>query len=336
MRNLITDVPGIAVGNAADRRVRTGVTAIVPDRRARAAASVMGGAPGTRETDMLRPESTIEHVDAIMLSGGSAFGLAASDGAMEFLAARGRGVQLRGQTVPIAPAAILFDLANGGDKTRRPYRALGSRAIASAGADFALGNAGAGYGALAGGYKGGLGSASIKLGRFALGALAAVNSMGDVVIPGSAAFWAAPFEREREFGGVALPAPGLPARFTPQKHLAPANTTIAVVATDLDLTVVQLARLALMAQDGLARAIRPAHSAMDGDTVFALSTARVRPRGDDFLQACVAAGDCLARAIARGVYEARALGGFKAYRDRHGLARNDAPRPQSRQTGRHR
>lgn len=165
-RNLITDVPGLKVGQAQDVRVRTGVTVILPDARAVAACDVRGGAPGTRETDALAPENLVDAVDAVVLSGGSVYGLGAADGVVAWLGARGRGYGMVAGVPksPVAPAAILFDMANGGDKAwgeDPPHRALGKAAVAAADADFALGTAGAGFGAMAGGLKGGTGSASV-------------------------------------------------------------------------------------------------------------------------------------------------------------------------------
>jgi L-aminopeptidase/D-esterase-like protein len=329
-RNAITDVPGITVGNAEDERVRTGVTVVVPTEPAVASVDVRGGGTGTRDTELLDSAATIERIDAIVLSGGSAFGLDAAGGVMSWLAAQGRGFKVGPAVVPIVPAAILFDLSNGGDKSAfteqsgdsLPYRALGLMAAAGAGREFALGNAGAGHGATAGPLKGGLGSASFVLDSGAcVGALAAVNAAGSAVMPGSDRFWAWPFEQGDEFGGKAPPdaRPGtLDYDFSnPQMAGAGANTTLAVVATDLSLTKAQARRVAIMAQDGLARALRPVHTPLDGDIVFVVSTGR-RGLADpvaDIAQLGTAAADCLSRAVARGVYEARSLGDMRAYRD---------------------
>ncbi|MFC3067605.1 P1 family peptidase [Phenylobacterium soli] len=315
-RNLITDVPGLGVGQAEDARVRTGVTVILPQDRAVCAVDVRGGAPGTRETDALAPENLVEAVDAVVLSGGSVYGLASADGVVAWLGARGRGYGLVAgiPPSPVVPAAILFDMANGGDKAwgeAPPYRALGAAAVARAGADFQLGTAGAGYGAMAGSLKGGLGSASIVAADgFTVGAIVAVNSWGSVVAPGGRTFWAAPYEIGEEFGG--LGAAGLRG---PADHWGLAkgqastrNTTIACVATDVALTPAQAKRLAVMAQDGLSRAIRPIHAPFDGDVVFALSTARQPcPEAKDLTLARLGAlaADTLARAVARAAYEAR-------------------------------
>lgn len=327
-RNLITDVPGLKVGQAHDERARTGVTVILPDERAVAACDVRGGGPGTRETDALAPENLVEAIDAIVLSGGSVYGLAAADGVVGWLGAQGRGYGLVTAPgvpkSPVVPAAILYDLANGGDKAwgeAPPYRRLGRDAVVAAGWDFELGTAGAGYGAMAGRLKGGTGSASIiSADGLAVGAIVCVNAFGSVTAPGGRTFWAAPYEVGDEFGGLgpsALRAAsedwGL-AKVDPQ---ARANTTIACIATDAALTPAQAKRIAVMAQDGLARAIRPVHAPFDGDVVFALSTAR-RPLGDrpDFAIARIGAlaADVLARAVARGVYEARAWPGVTAWR----------------------
>jgi L-aminopeptidase/D-esterase-like protein len=316
-RNLITDVPGLAVGQAKDARARTGVTVILPDARSVCAVDVRGGAPGTRETDALAPENLVEAVDAVVLSGGSVYGLGAADGVAAWLGARGRGYGLSPDPAvppsPVVPAAILFDLANGGDKAwgeQPPYGALGRAAVAAAGRDVQLGTAGAGYGAMAGALKGGVGSASVVTGDgLTVGAIVAVNSFGAVVAPGGRTFWAAPFEIGEEFGG--LGAAGLAAApedwGLAKNPGAMRNTTIACVATDVALTPAQAKRLAIMAQDGLARAIRPIHAPFDGDVVFALSTAlQPMPASADHILARLGslAADCLARAVARAVFEA--------------------------------
>ncbi|HEX6979035.1 MAG TPA: P1 family peptidase [Alphaproteobacteria bacterium] len=321
-RNLITDVAGIKVGNAEDRRVRTGVTVVVPDRPAVAAVAVTGGAPGTRETELLDPSCLVDRVDAIVLAGGSVFGLDAAGAVTNALAAQGRGFRVRNAVVPIVPAAILFDLLNGGDKNwgmAPPYRRLGLKALSNAARDFKLGNAGAGYGARAGGLKGGLGSASWTTDDgFEVGALAAVNCSGSVLVPGTDRFWAAGLEQGDEFGGRGAPAPGtrIDLDTTPNSVMLPgANTTIAVVATNAALGKAEAHRVALMAQDGFARAIRPVHTPFDGDTVFVLATGARPVNGPaDLARLGSLAADCLARAIARGVYAARDLGTLRSYR----------------------
>ena len=314
-RNLITDVAGLRIGQAHDAAARTGVTVILPDDRAVCAVDVRGGAPGTRETDALSPDTLVDAVDAVVLSGGSVYGLAAADGVTAWLGARGRGFGLAEGVPksPVVPAAILFDMANGGDKAwgeDPPYRELGRRAVAAAAADFQLGTAGAGYGAMAGALKGGTGSASaVTSDGYGVGAIVAVNCWGSAVAPGGRTFWAAPFELGGEFGG--LGAGGLsvgPDQWGPAKRPSEArNTTIACVATDAALTPAQARRLAVMAQDGLARAIRPIHAPFDGDVVFALSTG-AKPLAEPvpyvLARLGALAADTLARAVARGVFEA--------------------------------
>ena len=329
-RNLITDVPGLKVGQASDAAARTGVSVILPDERAVAGCDVRGGGPGTRETDALAPENLVDAVDAIVLSGGSVYGLAAADGVVAWLGAQGRGYGLVSTSgvprSPVVPGAILYDLSNGGDKAwgeEPPYRRLGREAVLAAALDFDLGTAGAGYGAMAGSLKGGTGSASIvSADGISVGALVCVNSFGSVVAPGGRSFWAAPYELAGEFGG--LGAAGLAAgpddwglaKSDPKARM---NTTIACVATDVALTPAQARRMAIMAQDGLARAIRPVHAPFDGDVVFALSTTR-RPlpaAGADFAVARIGAlaADVLARATARGVYAAAPWPGARGWRD---------------------
>lgn len=327
LRNLITDVPGLAVGNAEDHAVRTGVTALVVDRPSACAVDVRGGAPGTRDTEALDPVSLVDGVDALVLSGGSAFGLDAVGGVQSHLQALGRGYEIAPglPRVPIVSGAILFDLASGGNKdwgAEPPYRALGRAAAGRARLDFALGNAGAGLGAVAGAYKGGLGSAStVAEDGTTVGALVGVNAVGSPVMPGTDAFWAWPFEQGGEFGGRRPVGPvqcstALPADMKGVVNPG-ANTTIAIVATDAALTRIELKRLAIMAADGFARALRPVHTPFDGDLVYALSTGKREietPRPAAVMALGCLAADTLARAIARGVYEAQSLGSFKSYR----------------------
>jgi L-aminopeptidase/D-esterase-like protein len=320
--NLITDVEGLSVGVAEDLRARTGVTVVLADALSKAAVAVAGGGPGTRETDALSPTGLVGAADAITLSGGSVFGLAAADGVAGVLAAQGRGFRLRSPEAPpapIVPGAVIYDLMNGGVKDwgeHAPYRELGAAATRAAGKRFELGTAGGGYGAVAGDLKGGLGSASVvTVDGITVGALAVVNCFGSVVGPDGSAFWAAPYELNREFGG-ADPAElvGRPDAW-PHAKLDPSprgNTTIACVATDLDLDTAELARVAAMAQAGLARAVRPVFSPFDGDVIFAVGTGRrpaPDPRPITVARVGALAADCLARAIARGVYDARAWEG---------------------------
>ncbi|MBE3639748.1 P1 family peptidase [Mangrovicoccus algicola] len=308
-RNLITDVAGLRVGNAADTAIKTGVTVLTADRPFVAAVHVMGGAPGTRETDALAPDRLVQGVDALVLSGGSAFGLDAASGVMAGLRAQGRGFQVGGERVPIVPAAILFDLLNGGDKgwTDTPYPALGARALATAGPVFDLGTAGAGTGATAGPLKGGLGSASFVLpSGLVVGALVAVNPLGSVTVGDGAQFWAAPWEAGDEFGGRGMARTAPPPEAAQSPRGQGESTTIAIVATDAQLTKAQAQRMAVAAHDGMARAILPSHTPLDGDLVFAAATG-AQPLTDPLAQEMQlghAAALCLARAIARGVYAA--------------------------------
>jgi D-aminopeptidase len=327
-RNLITDVAGLVVGNAEDPRMKSGVTVITAERPFTAAVHVMGGAPGTRETDLLAPDRLVQEADAIVLAGGSAFGLDAASGVTEALRARGRGFAVGQVRVPIVPAAILFDLANGGAKdwTGHPYAALGRAALGAAAPDFALGTAGAGYGATAKGVKGGLGSASAVMSSgVTVGALAAVNALGSPLVGEGPHFWAAPWEIGAEYGGLGLPG-HFPAAEEPRPGKAPgAATTIAIVATDARLTQAEAQRMAVAAHDGMARAIVPAHTALDGDLVFAVATG-ARPLADpvrDSFALGHAAAACLARAIARGVFLARAEPGdtLPAWSARFGTGR---------------
>lgn len=306
-RNLITDVPGVIVGNAADARLKSGCTVLLGERPMVAGVHVMGGAPGTRETDLLAPDRMVQAVDALVLSGGSAFGLDAASGVTDGLRAMGRGFAVGAVRVPIVPAAILFDLLNGGDKhwAVNPYPALGRAALDGAGIDFALGTVGAGTGATVAGLKGGLGSASLVLANgVSVGALVAVNAVGSVTMGNGPHFWAAPFEIDAEFGGLGMPGAAPPLFPVPLKRLGEA-TTIAIVATDAVLTKPEATRLATAAQDGIARAIVPSHTPHDGDLVFAVATGARSLQPGDALEIGHAAAICLSRAIARAVYHAR-------------------------------
>jgi L-aminopeptidase/D-esterase-like protein len=320
-RNLITDVAGLRVGNADDARLRSGVTAVICDSPAIASVQVLGGAPGTRDTELLDPHNLVQSVDAVTLSGGSAYGLDAASGVQAALREDGVGFAVGPVRVPIVPAAILFDLANGGKKDWGrfpPYRDLGYAAARAAGAEFTIGSAGAGYGALTAGLKGGLGSASTVLqGGVTIGALAAVNALGAATIADGPHFWASPFEIGNEFGdlGMAWPLPAstqdVRIKFSPSAPPHAANTTIAVIATDAVLTKAEAKRLAVSAHDGFARALWPAHTPFDGDLVFALATGTSgsRPDSRDSNEFHAAACATMARAIARGVYAASAVDG---------------------------
>lgn len=315
--NLLTDIAGLSVGNAEDLDTLTGTTVILCDEPAIAAVAVAGGGPGTRETDLLAADTLVDAVDAVVLSGGSAYGLAAADGVAAELGASGRGfgmVDMPGvPKTPIVPSAILYDLANGGNKQwgqTPPYAGLGRKALKACRTDFALGAAGAGIGARAGQHRGGLGSASyFTADGMGVAALAAVNCFGSVYMPDSEVFWAWPHEIDGEFGG-ARPEPDL--RFAPEDwgaaKLNPQpgqNTTIACIATDVTLTAGQARRVAQMALAGFARAIRPVFAPFDGDAVFVVSTGKtplLAPDAVALTRIGELAASTLARAIARGVH----------------------------------
>ncbi|HFQ15597.1 MAG TPA: peptidase S58 family protein [Rhodobacteraceae bacterium] len=312
-QNLITDIDGLRVGNVEDARIRSGVSVVVFDEPVTASVDVRGGAPGTRDTELLDPEKTVAGVDALVLSGGSAFGLDAASGVQAFLKEQGRGFQVGAALVPIVPQAILFDLINGGDKDwgrYPPYREWGYEAAGAAGRDFSLGRAGAGFGATTAGGPGGLGSASMALdGGLIVGALVAVNALGSASIGPTRHFWAAPFEIGDEYGGLGLPPEMKPEWLLPKlkgesQAVSAQNTTIAIIATNAALDKAQCRRLAVMAQDGMARALMPAHTPLDGDLVFAAATGAQELR--DPLAGLIRLGHSaamvLARAIARGVY----------------------------------
>lgn len=312
-RNSLTDIPGIQVGQAEDAALKSGVTVIMGQTPMVASVAVMGGAPGTRETDLLEPDKSAPAVDAFVLSGGSAFGLDAASGVVARLRELGRGFEVGPVRVPIVPAAIIFDLLNGGDKdwNDSPYPALGRAAVDTLGGTVALGSHGAGMGALTARMKGGTGSASLDLGGgVTVAALMIANPIGSPCTPGDRHFWAAPFEIGAEFGGIGPDrATGLVAPQESLKYASlsrQANTTIGVVATNALLTKAQAKRLATASHDGIARAVVPAHSPADGDLIFAASTGE-GPAADDALLGalCAASAHCVARSIARAVFEAR-------------------------------
>jgi L-aminopeptidase/D-esterase-like protein len=325
MRNLITDVAGVRIGHAGNTLLGSGVTAIVFEEPATASVDLRGGGPGTRETALLDPAQTVSGIDAITLSGGSAFGLDAASGVQAFLREQGRGFAVRTARVPIVPAAILFDLLNGGDKEwgrYPPYRELGYQAARSASADCALGSVGAGLGANSVNLKGGIGSASALVEGVTVGALAAVNAAGSVTVGDSRHFWAAPFEQDKEFGGAGSPASIAAEALQPRvKGSAGANTTLVVVATDAILTKAQARRIAVMAQTGVARAIYPVHTPLDGDVLFTAATGKkelAEPLHAITRLGAIAA-NVTARAIARAIYDATALafpGALPSWKDK--------------------
>ena len=331
MKNLLTDIAGVRVGHADDAALASGVTAIIFDSPAVASIDVRGGGPGIREEALLSLEGTVEAIDGIALSGGSALGLDSAGGLQAWLAEQGRGLRIRDALIPIVPGAICFDMLNGGNKAWGrfpPYRDLGYAAACAASTDFALGSVGAGLGATTATLKGGLGSASAQTeDGVKVAALAVVNAVGSVTVGDGPWFWAAPYETGNEFGGR-----GLPSSFTPDMLKmrlkggpdanAAENTTLVVVVTDAMLTKPQARRLAMIAQTGMARAIYPVHAPLDGDVVFAAATGK-RPIDPLFglTELGMVAANTVARAIARGVHSAVALpflGALPAWRDRFG------------------
>ncbi|QQO22854.1 P1 family peptidase [Bradyrhizobium diazoefficiens] len=331
MKNLLTDIAGVRVGHAEDAKIASGTTAIIFDSPAVAAIDVRGGGPGTREDALLDLANTVERVDAIALSGGSAFGLETGGGVQAWLAEQGRGYQVREALIPIVPGAILFDLLNGGDKAWgrfSPYRDLGYAAAAAAGTDFALGSVGAGLGATTATFKGGLGSASaVTPDGVKVAAIVAVNAVGSVTVGDGPWFWAAPFELGGEFGARGLPDKFIDDMLRMRIKGGPAasareNTTIGAVVTDAVLTKSQAKRLAMIAHTGFARAIYPVHAPLDGDVLFAAATCEkpIEPLVG-LTELGMVAANVVARAIARGVYNATALpfpGALPAWKDRFG------------------
>lgn len=315
--NSILDIEGLTVGHAVDHRLASGVSVVIPENPAVASVHVMGGAPGTRDTELLAPEETVERIDAIVLSGGSAYGLGSPSGVMAFLTEQGRGFRVGDLRVPIVPGAILFDLLNGGDKDWGrfpPYRNLGWTAAEGADREpFDCGSTGVGFGATTATLMGGLGTASLVLpSGHTVAAMVAVNAVGSATIGDGPHFWAAPFEIDGEFGGLGLPHPWPEDAMTPRlKGTVPTTgtaTTLAIVATDAVLTKAQAKRLAIQAHDGFSRALWPAHTPLDGDLVFTLATG-AKPLEDplaDMVALGIAAVNVTARAIARGVHGASA------------------------------
>ena len=327
-QNSITDIEGIKVGNAQDETLKSGVSVLLCEAPMVASVAISGGGPGTRDTELLAPENTVDGVDALVLSGGSAFGLDAASGVQSWLREQGKGFAVGNMKVPIVPQAILFDLINEGDKDWgkfSPYRDLGYQAVENAGSEVKQGSTGAGTGALVAGLKGGLGTASIRLENgITVAALFAVNSLGSPLIGNTHHFHAALFEQNKEFGGSGLPASfpqdasSIKVKFR-ETATSVSNTTIGIVATDAKLTKAQAKRLAISAHDGIARAIYPAHTPMDGDLVFAVASghSQIIPSNSDWLDLSAHAANVTARAIANGVYHAEPSANdiFPVYKD---------------------
>jgi L-aminopeptidase/D-esterase-like protein len=324
-KNSITDVEGILVGHYTNLEEASGVTVALCPEGATAGVDVRGSAPGTRETDLLQPGNLVEKVQAVVLTGGSVYGLATCDGVVRWLAEKGWGFPLmEGHVAPIVPGAALFDLGRGKNFIPSINPDWGRLACDSAGDGlFSLGSVGAGTGTLSGGIKGGLGTASEILGLgIHVAALVAVNSLGSIIDPNNGRPWEIRIEKGGEFGEIGKRSVMLPD--IPLPH-SPTNTTLAVIATDAVLNKAQAQKIAQMAQDGLARAVRPAHTLFDGDTIFCLATNKrqlpevegffVAPKAQALNEIGRAAADCLTRAIIRGIIEAISLGRMTAFRD---------------------
>lgn len=329
--NSLADIPGLRIGQAHDTRLASGVSVVLFDDPARVGVSVLGGAAAGRDQAALAPDATVEGVNALVLSGGSGYGLDAASGVQAWLRERGIGLRLGAALIPIVPQAICFDLLNGGDKDwgrYPPYRELGYTACERAGDEVALGSVGAGYGATTVDLKGGVGSASVQLASgHTVAALAVVNAVGSTVIEGGPHFWAGGLEIGNEFGGLGWPQrpPGARHRLHWKGGPQP-GTTLAIIATDAVLTKAQATRVAVAANDGLPRALDVTHAPFDGDTVFAAATG-ARPLADpvqDLTMICGMAANVAARAIARGVFNATSLpfrGALPAWQDRFGDGR---------------
>jgi L-aminopeptidase/D-esterase-like protein len=330
----LTDVPGLEVGHAHDLQALTGCTVVICRRGAVAGVDVRGGAPGTRETDLLDPVNLVQRVHAVLLAGGSAFGLDAASGVVRYLAERRIGFKTAAAIVPIVPAAIIFDL-NLGSRDVRPDAAMGYEACRAASTSrVAEGNVGAGAGASVGklfgtalGMKSGLGTASIKVGSMTVGALVVVNSVGDVVDPGTGELIAG--LRSGRIGPLRVGGAGyladtlavmktLPGR-TALGIAQHANTAIGVVATNVQLDKAGVTKVAQMAQDGFARSLRPAHTMLDGDAIFALSTGRVR---GNISSVGAFAAEVVAQAVLRAVRHAASAGGLPGLADLPSSARS--------------
>jgi putative pantetheine hydrolase len=343
--NGLGDVPGLRVGHAARQGSGwlSGTTVVTAEPAgAVAGVDVRGGGPGTRETDLLDPRNTVERVHAVVLTGGSAYGLAAADGVVSRLAEAGTGLLVdpsQGILVPIVPGAVVYDLGRGGDWTLRPGPELGAAAVDDArrGSNIGQGCVGAGTGAVSGGLKGGVGAASLVLpDGSVVAALAVVNSLGSTLDPRTGELYGARHGLAGEFGDLVRPSAEDLARHAERMAAQPGpltlNTTVGVVATDIALSKAQCAKAAGTAHDGLARSVRPAHTMFDGDTVFALATgSRPSPDPQQLHDVLVAAADCFARAVVHAVLAATSVqtpaGRWPSYRDAFPSAFRAAPVP---------
>ena len=315
INNLITDVGNLKIGHAIDSKIKTGTTVILPEFPVTTSVAIHGGAPGTSDVALLEPHQTIEKINALVLSGGSAFGLDSCAGVRQWLLERNIGFKVGSAIVPVVPGAIVFDLINNGDKNwgaESPYKKLAYHACEIADKNFEIGTHGAGFGATTANLKGGLGSASTELSNGAIiGAIVVVNSIGSTTLPNAKHFWASPFEIDNEFGGLGCPIEPnqnySDIRLKTANPDAISNTTIAVIATNIKMSKSKCKQIAIMAHDGIARAIWPAHTPFDGDLIFCLSTGMktLESSTNDFAEIGAVATSTLARAIARAVYSAK-------------------------------
>ena len=305
-------IEGLTVGHAEDSSVVTGSTACIFEEPAVAAVHIMGASPGTRETELLNPEYAVARVDAIVLSGGSAFGLDAAGGCQAWLKEHNRGIFIDPVHIPIVPSAILFDMRSAGNKDWgrfSPYRDLGYAAAENANNTVSLGRVGAAFGASTANTLGGFGMANAKFAGGNILSMVALNAVGSPLIGNTNHYWAAPFEEDEEFGGMGLPDPwpedAKVGRTKSGQLVAGANTTLAIIVTDLALSPSQAKRVSISAHDGFARALYPVHTMADGDLIFTASTNQVHLDDDKILELSVISANVTTRAIAVAAYEAQ-------------------------------
>ena len=310
--NSITDIDGFLVGNAHDDKLKSGVTVLTRPNSFRASVSILGGAPGTKETDLLSPDKIVDKIDGIVLSGGSAFGLDASSGVMDCLKNRNRGFDTGSIKVPIVPSAILFDLKNGGfkDWKTNPYRNLGENAFLNISHFFEIGSVGAGCGATTSVVKGGLGTTSIFYGdRIKVGAIVAVNSVGSPCFPGTNILYSDFYGANKE----QLEKPPSGSSINSTKLLKGEATTLGIVCTNLNFNKNDLNRIATSAHSGIARAIEPSHTPFDGDIIFSATsgTQPIDSKDTDLMLVCQLSALCITRAVGSAIKAVRKKRGDK-------------------------
>jgi D-aminopeptidase len=307
--NSITDVEGFLVGNAHDEKLKSGVSVLYNNKPFKAGVHIMGGAPGTRETELLSPDKLVKKIDSIVLSGGSAFGLDASSGVVDYLKARGRGFRAGNSIIPIVPSAILFDLNNGGNKNWKfnPYRKLGETAFKELGKEFQVGSIGAGNGATTGDLKGGLGTSSIIFkDRFVIGALVAVNAVGSTCFPGTNKLYADYYLNDKLDRSIKTEEKTLGSI----KNLNQGSTTLGIVCTNIDFDIADLTRIATSSHAGIARAVYPSHTPFDGDLIFSASSGKISNKSitdEDLMLACHFGAVCITKAIGNAIKNATSV-----------------------------